>query len=152
MDDWFVPGAFIDEGDRKIRLHPNPNWPRFILEVRRRPLSMNTNVGHGHWSGFHGAKKGFQEEITTELMVAGVSRRGYQRAVAGAFIRFNRRFSRNPDPGNYATLVNKALGDALVEYGAIPDDDAPHYVFGGVEFEDEIGPARTRIYVYLQPT
>lgn len=150
-DDWFVPGALINEGDRIIRLRPNEDWPRFILEVRRRPSSMNSNVGRGHWTVFRRDKKSWQEEIAMELMVAGVKRRGYQRAVAGAFIRFDRHFSREPDPGNYATLVNKALGDALVEYGAIPDDDAAHYVFGGVEFEDEIGPARTRIFVYLQP-
>lgn len=149
--DWFIPGALINEGDRTIRLRPNPSWPRFVLEVRRRAPSMNSNVGRGHWTAFQREKKAWQEEIATELMVKSVGRRVYQRAVAGAFVRFDRRFARAPDPGNYATLINKALGDALVDYGAIPDDDAAHYVFGGVEFEKEIGPPRTTIWLYTQP-
>lgn len=150
-DDWFIPGALINEGEHTIRLRPNPDWPRFILEVRRRPPSMNSNVGRGHWSAFQRVKKEWQAEIETELMVKAASRRGYQRAIAGAFVRFDRRFSRSPDPGNYATLVNKALGDALVDYGAIADDEAAHYTFGGVEFEEEVGPPRTLIYLYVQP-
>ena len=153
-DDWFVPGAMLDVGERSgervIRLRPPEHWPRVIVEVRRRAISKNDNKIRSHWRGFHTEKKAWQEEIEAELMVARTSRDN-QRAIAGAFVRFPRRPSRPPDPGNYADLINKALGDALVNYGVIPDDDAAHYVFGGVEFEEEVGPARTRILIYVQP-
>jgi hypothetical protein len=49
-------------------------------------------------------------------------------------------------------VVNKALGDALVKRLVIPDDDPQHYHFGGVEFEEDPGPARTRIVIFAQPT
>lgn len=147
---WAVPGAAIYDGSRTIRLRVPVAWKRVVLDLPRTPPSMNTNVGRGHWRAFQKEKKEWQEEIETLLMIAKVSRRGYQRAAAGAWLRFNIR-RKQRDPSNFATVVNKALGDALVNYGAIPDDDAPHYVFGGVEFEEEQGPPRTQILVYLQP-
>jgi hypothetical protein len=149
-EDWYVPGARIVEDARTIRLHPPPHWRKDVLEVRRRTRSMNTNVGRGHWTAFQREKKAWQEEIEAELMVARTPR-GNVRAITGVFIRFDRRMARPPDPGNYRTLIDKALGDALVNYGALSDDDDAHYVFGGVEFEEEIGPARTTIWLYTQP-
>lgn len=157
-EDWIVPGgAVIDESRQvKLRLHPPPDWHRLILEVARTPPSMNNNEIRSHWTGFHEHKKGWQAEIALLFMANQLRRGGYQRAIAGAFLRFPDRSVR--DSGNFAGLINKALGDALVidphmprgkRY--IPDDDGQHYYFGGVEFEPDTGPPRTTIYLYLQP-
>ncbi len=149
-DDWFVPGAKITDDERTIRLRPPEHWSRFVLDVPRVPPSMNTNEIRSHWRGFQKHKKSWQEELETMLMIAKVKRGGYQRSIAGCFMRFPKRAARR-DSGNFADVIEKALGDALATYGAIEDDDDKRYVFGGVEFEDELGPARTRIFIYLQP-
>jgi len=156
-DDWVLPGgAVIDDSRVRLRLHPPPDWTRLILEIPRTPPSMNNNEIRSHWSGFHEHKKSWQSEIALLMMANKLRRGGYRRAVAGAFMRFPDRCVR--DSGNFESLLNKALGDALViapdmptEQRYIPDDDGQHYFFGGVEVEDEPGPTRTQIYLYLQP-
>ena len=157
-EDWYVPGgAVVDEsGKVKLRLVPPTTWVRQIMQIPRTPPSMNNNEIRSHWTGYQKEKKSWQAEIALLLMAAQVQRGGFQRAIAGAFIRFSDRSVR--DTGNYAGLLNKALGDALVispdwpEYKRyIPDDDAAHYYFGGVEFESERGSPRTTFYLYLQP-
>ena len=157
-EDWLIPGGAVIDDTRevKLRLRPPPDWTRLILEVPRTPPSMNNNEIRSHWTGFHEHKKNWQAEIALLFMANQLRRGGYRRAIAGAFMRFPDRSVR--DTGNFAGLLNKALGDALViapdmpkgkRY--IPDDDRLHYFFGGVEIEDEPGPARTRLYIYLQP-
>lgn len=159
-EDWYVPGAAIIETDREIRLRPPEHWTRVIIEIPRMPPSMNSNEIRSHWRGFQKHKKQWQEEIGVELAQVQKVKRGYfQRAIAGAFMRLPpRAFAQHPDRGNYSSLIDKALGDALVvslqmpaELRFIPDDDAKRYVWGGVEFEDEPGAARTRFFLYLQP-
>lgn len=150
-EDRFVPGIALPRGDGgTVRLRPPEHWPRFEIEVRRRAVSKNENKIRSHWRGFQEEKKAWQTEIELGLMSARMPRDN-QRAVAGAFVRFPRRPSRPRDSGNFADLINKALGDALANYGAIPDDHDAHYLFGGVEFEEEVGPDRTRILIYIQP-
>lgn len=157
-DDWFVPGgAFGVEWGGVMRLRPPPHWRRVILRLDRTPPSMNTNQLRSSWQGYHREKRSWQEEIGLLLMAARVERGTYRRAVAGAFLRFPRRAARRDTP-NYGGLVTKALGDALVvsdsapaHHRYIPDDDADHYVFGGIEFEQELGPARTSIHIFFQP-
>lgn len=158
--DWFVPGPAIFDGVRTIRLRPPENWTRVILEIPRTPPSMNDNAIRSGWRGFHTAKKEWQEEIAVLLgQVEQVKKGYYQRAIAGIFMRLPARsLAQSPDPSNFAGLVNKALGDALVvsletptKLRYIPDDDAPHYMFGGVEFEEQSGSNRTRIVLYFQP-
>ena len=43
---------------------------------------------------------------------------------------------RRRDSGNYRVMLEKALGDALVEGGWLPDDTPEHYEFGGVTFTE----------------
>jgi hypothetical protein len=154
-DDWVIPGgALFADNERPIRLRPPDSYRRDILEIARCPPSMNANRIRSHWRGFHTVKKSWQGEIAWLLLEARVPRHN-QRAIAGAFMRFPTRARR--DPGNYAGLLSKSLGDALVvslqtpvELRYIPDDDSPHYFFGGVEFQSEPGPPRTLIYLYTQ--
>lgn len=151
-EEWFVPGgAIIDSSRRvKMRLRPPHEWRKVEIDIPRVPPSMNDNKIRSNWRGFQAEKKSWQTEIELMLMTSGLKRRGYQRAMVGGFVRFAASAARR-DPGNYAGLVNKACGDALVNFDAIPDDDGPHYFFGGVEIEDEPGPDRTRLWIYLQP-
>jgi hypothetical protein len=142
MTDRIVPGmpmmpVIVPEG-----------WSRAEFEIPRTPPSMNTNAIRSHWRGFHREKKAWEDEIGFMLMAALLPRLG-ERAIAGCKMRFPRRGRR--DSGNFKGVVEKALGDALVAGGWIPDDDAARYVFVGVEFEDETGPNRTTIVVFTQP-
>ena len=156
-ENWFVPGgAVIDDAGRVLRLRPPTTWARHVLEIPRVPPSMNNNEIRSHWTGFQEHKKSWQAEIALMFMAAQLPRGGFERAIAGAFLRFPTRSIR--DTGNFAGLLNKALGDALTvspdwprHKRYIPDDDAAHYYFGGVEFEPDRGPPRTTFYVYLQP-
>jgi hypothetical protein len=81
-------------------------------------------------------------------MLSRLPRNG-ERAIAGARMRFPKGGRR--DSGNFKGVVEKALGDALVEGRYIPDDDDQRYVFAGVEFEDERGADQTVIVVFTQP-
>jgi hypothetical protein len=152
-DGWLLPGS-APAGMERMRLPWSFRCD--VLTILRTPPSMNTNQIRSHWRGFQREKKSWQGEIAWLLLEAKLPRRN-RRAIAGAFLRFPRapvaRAVR--DPSNYQSLLNKALGDALVispqmpaHLRFIPDDDGPHYYFSGVEFEPELGPARTRIYLY----
>jgi hypothetical protein len=123
-------------------------WDRAELVLPRTPPSMNNNQIRSHWRGFHIEKKSWQEEIGQLLMLARLPRNG-ERAIAGARMRFPKGGRR--DSGNFKGVVEKALGDALVEGRYIPDDDDQRYVFTGVEFEDERGADQTVIVVFTQP-
>lgn len=163
QDGWFLPGGAVidDSRDVKLRLRPPPDWHKVEIEIPHTPPSMNSNVGRGHWRAFHEAKKEWQGYIAAELMRLQARQRikkgAYQRAIAGAFIQFAARANRR-DTGNYRTILDKALADALIVDNRmprplryIPDDDAAHFYFGGVEFEPDRGPDRTLIWVFLQP-
>lgn len=147
---WYVPGS-----PHGLQIVPPRTWRRDVLLVAETPPSMNTNQIRSNWRGYHKHKKKWQEEIQTLLMVAGLPRDN-QRAIAGAILRFPKRAARR-DGGNFAGLIEKALGDALAyrldepHRRYIPDDDDAHYSFVGVEFDEEIGDALTRIFVFTQP-
>jgi hypothetical protein len=148
---WFLPGGPII-GDDLMRLHivPPLSWRQVVIDIPRCPPSMNTNKIRSHWRGFQEEKKAWQEEIGWELRSRGTFRPGtYQRAMAGAWMRFQARATKR-DSSNYVPLLDKAFGDALTDVDAISDDDDLHYFFGGVEFEGVRGPDRTLLVLYLQ--
>jgi hypothetical protein len=147
---WHVPGGpTIADGTRE-RFVPPLDWRREIFDVWRVPPSMNTNEIRSHWRGFQKHKKDWESEIRTLLMMRRIPPHSYQRAIAGAIIRFPKRAARR-DSGNFAGVVEKALGDALQTMRVIPDDDDKHYHFAGVEFAEEIGAPRTWIHLFLCP-
>jgi hypothetical protein len=138
MSDRRVPGVtFLD-------VCVPDDWTRFEVEVRKIPPSINRKELK-HWRGFREHKKAWEEEIGQMLMV-NKAPIGQTRAIAGAILRFPSRANRR-DSGNFAGVVEKALGDALVPR-VIPDDRAENFCFLGVEFDDEIGPERTTIVVF----
>lgn len=55
---------------------------------------------------------------------------------------------RRPDQGNHRFLLEKALGDALVTGGYLPDDTWDRYEFGGLNHAYEAGQAWTRVLLF----
>lgn len=117
------------------------------------PPSLNMVGSRGasedaHWA-FTAKKQEWQGALEQLLMLARVPRGVAVQAFAGATMRFPRPNTRR-DSGNFSGLLEKALGDALVNYRAIPDDTAGQFCFTGVEFEGEGGPKRTTITLWLR--
>ena len=104
------------------------------------PPSLNTTGTRGsHWVATR-LKKRWQTTLEGLLMGSGLPR-SLERVEASAFLRFPVRRVR--DEGNYRWLLEKSLGDALVNGGWLVDDSSVRFRFGRVEFEGEPGSART---------
>ncbi len=143
-------GPVVATNGRRLRIMPPEGWVWHEIDVPRVPPSMNNNEIRSSWRGFQTLKKDWQSEVELMLMVHDIKREAYQRAIAGAWMRFDVRAGRR-DSGNYSSLISKALGDALDNYRAIPDDDDLHFFFTGTEFEGVTGTPRTRFVIALQP-
>lgn len=104
---------------------------RFALAFPGTPPSFN-KVGHtgSRWNWTR-EKKHWQQTIEMLLMAECVPR-GLRRVEARAELWFPTH--RRRDEGNYRTLLEKCLGDALVNGKWITDDTPEHFSFGRVEF------------------
>lgn len=104
------------------------------------PPSLNRLGSRGsHW-GYTRAKRDWQDTITVMLLVAEIPRR-LRFARIDATLRFP--VKRRRDAGNFAWLLEKAAGDALVGGRWLKDDTPDQYVFGGVVFDEDLGPRQT---------
>jgi len=97
------------------------------------PPSLNVIAGRGSRFEFASAKRRWQSDFGVLLMAEAVPR-GLERVEASAVLSFPTR--RRRDEGNYRTLLEKALGDALVEGGWLPDDTPDRFRFGRVRFAE----------------
>jgi hypothetical protein len=116
------------------------------LDVPGVPKSFN-ETAYKHWRTRAREKKKLEGQIAQVLMVHHAALNSVMRAThvrASAKLRFAVRRARR-DEGNFRAPLEKALGDALVSRGIIPDDTAEHFTFGTVRFDPETGPARTLI-------
>lgn len=100
------------------------------LEVPGTPPSFNAIGYRSHWAVGRRHKLQWQEWLSTALMVAQVPR-GLKSVTATAELRFKQR--RRRDEGNFRVILEKALGDALVEGGWLADDTADQFRFGLLE-------------------
>lgn len=114
------------------------------LEIPATPPSLNQIGYRSHWAVGRRHKMLWQEWISTALMVAAVPR-GLGAVVATAEVRFPQR--RRRDEGNFRVILEKALGDALVEGGWLPDDTAEHYRFDRLELSAPWPEAATDIHL-----
>jgi hypothetical protein len=112
------------------------------VDAHHCPPSLNTNAIRSHWRGYHRHKKQWQAELEQLLMVAQLPRH-LQRVEATAILRFPDR--RRRDSGNFSALLDKALGDALVNGGWLVDDTPDQYRWTNVAFDNDRGERRTRI-------
>lgn len=109
-----------------------------ILQV---PPSLNRVGSRGHWSQFHKRKKGWQQLLEGHLLEGTAMDKFPARCVKVTVSgRLEFRHNRRRDEGNYRTLLEKALGDALVGNPAqwpegrwLPDDTPEHYLFNRLE-------------------
>jgi hypothetical protein len=103
---------------------------RVSLAIPGTPPSLNQIGYRSHWAVGRQHKLKWQGWIALALMEQKVPRK-LKRVEATATLRFRQR--RRRDEGNHRVLIEKALGDALVEGGWLPDDDSDLYSFGRVE-------------------
>lgn len=123
---------------------------RSILEYDGTPPSLNA-LAYKHWRKFHRVKQEWQGIFEVLLMEQPLERSRikppYVRAFASAVLRFPNR--RRRDEGNYRAMIEKALGDALVNGGWLDDDTADHFRVGEVTFDPEPGPSNITVVVSL---
>ena len=120
-------------------------WRSVEIDVSDTPPSLNRMGSRGHWRTVHGKKKAWQNDLGMLLLAAGLPK-GLRRVEASAILRF--RQQRRRDEGNFRAILEKALGDALVSGGWLTDDTPEHYSFGGLEFDQQRGPARTLVTIH----
>lgn len=110
------------------------------------PPSFNV-VGHSgsRWSWTR-AKKQWQQTMET-LLLAGAVPRGLSRVEASVELSFPD--ARRRDVVNYRTLLEKCLGDALVNGRWLEDDTPKFFHFAGVTFVK--GAKRTKIVLDCTP-
>lgn len=115
------------------------------------PPSLNDVGGRGGYRVWSRHKRRWQTDVEAWLLVLTAEGKLPPRVefiAATATLSFPTR--RRRDVGNYAALLDKALGDALVgdrrvwpDGRWLPDDTPTHYRFGGLEFAH--GRPQTRI-------
>lgn len=106
------------------------------------PPSLNRiGTRGGHWTVTR-AKTRWQDIFEVLLMTSNLSR-NQDRLRATARLRLPVR--RRRDEGNYRWLLEKSLGDALVNGRWLLDDTPEYFTFGELTFEQQPGPARTTI-------
>lgn len=113
----------------------------FIIEYDDCPPSLN-HAHSRHWSYFHRHKRAWQD-IFEALLLQVPRRLAYVHAEAS--LRFPVR--RRRDEGNFRWLLEKALGDALVNGGWIADDTPDYFRTGLLTFEEDAGPKRTTVFL-----
>jgi hypothetical protein len=117
---------------------------RATLEIPGTPASFNAIGYRSHWSVGRREKLKWQEMLAMALMVAQVPR-GLASVSATAEIHFKQR--RRRDSGNFRVILEKALGDALVEGGWLPDDTADQFSFGAVDLVAPSPVAETLVHL-----
>ncbi|HYJ22610.1 MAG TPA: hypothetical protein VEW07_11390 [Solirubrobacterales bacterium] len=107
---------------------------RATLRIGGTPPSFNQIGYRSHWAVGQRHKKQWQEWISIALMEQAVPRGlmagGLKLVTATATLRFKQR--RRRDEGNFRVIIEKALGDALVQGGWLADDTAEQYRFGAL--------------------
>lgn len=100
------------------------------LEIPGTPPSFNAIGYRSHWAVGRRHKQQWQQWLATALMVAQVPR-GLHSVTATAELHFKQR--RRRDEGNFRVILEKSLGDALVEGGWLADDTPEFFRFGALE-------------------
>jgi len=103
---------------------------RAVLSVPGTPPSFNQVGLRSHWTIGRNEKLKWQGWLSIALMEQRVPRR-LKRVDVSATLRFKQK--RRRDEGNFRVILEKALGDALVEGNWLADDTSDLYRFGRVE-------------------
>lgn len=117
---------------------------KFALEHLGHAASLRV-LGSGNQFAYQNLKKAWQEALTLALQASGLPK-GLGRVYVEGEMCFPDQIKR--DQGNHRFIVEKALGDALVAGGWLPDDDWTRYEFGGLTHRYEKGMSWTRLMLF----
>jgi hypothetical protein len=109
------------------------------------PPSVNGFL-RAHWTRYDRAKAKWGEMCLDALTRAETPRGEWAGVLAEGMVTFPTRIKR--DQGNHRFMLEKALGDALVSYGALPDDDWARYEFGNLQSRYERGVSRVEVMLW----
>ncbi|MDE2106789.1 MAG: hypothetical protein KGL39_56765 [Patescibacteria group bacterium] len=117
---------------------------RATLVIPGTPPSFNAIGFRSHWAVGRRHKQQWQRFLAIALMEQRVPR-GLEVVSATAELRFRQR--RRRDEGNFRVIIEKALGDALVEGGWLVDDTAEQFHFGAVQIMAPAPAAETLVQI-----
>jgi hypothetical protein len=111
------------------------------------PPTLNA-LGSGNQFAFQAHKKAWQA-----LLIDLVAETDLPHGLAAVLVEGEMTFPdrKRRDQGNHRFLIEKALGDALVEGGWLEDDDWSRFEFGGLAYRYEKGVSRTRLTIFPTP-
>jgi hypothetical protein len=118
--------------------------PKNAREHMGQPPSINP-LGSGDPMAYQGLKQQWQSLIVHLLRLTDLPRPCAHILVEGE-VTFPTRAKR--DQGNFRFLIEKALGDALIEGGWLVDDDWDSYEFGNLTKSYERGVSATRLVLF----
>lgn len=102
----------------------------FTLSIPGTPPFYNT-LAHAHWRRNRRVKQDWQQRCQIVLLEAKVPRQ-LELVTVEALIHHKQ--YRRRDEGNFRVVLEKALGDALVNGYWLPDDTPEHYRFERLRF------------------
>lgn len=108
------------------------------------PESFNV-FASGSWEAYQGAKKRWHVVLAPALRAAGLPK-GLAHVLVEGECSFGD--DRDRDQGNHRVVIEKALGDVLVEEGYLPTDKWDRYEFGGLQRREEPGVNRIRLMLF----
>lgn len=111
------------------------------------PPSLNA-LGDGNRFAYRAMKTAWEARLIELIDGADLPRPLARVTVEGLLIVPDRK---RRDQGNFRVILEKALGDALVEGGWLEDDDWPRYSFGGLEARYVQGEAGLRLILFPTP-
>jgi hypothetical protein len=118
----------------------------YELEIPGTPKSKN-QLDHAHWNAVRKEKQTWEGHCMVALLHARVPKK-LRKVRATAELRFPT--SRRRDEGNFRSMLEKALGDALQVGGWLEDDTPEHFTFGELTFAAESGVALTRVTLEVE--
>lgn len=118
---------------------PKPGF-NLVIGYDDTPPSFNHVGSRGGQMAFHRKKKEWQRTFETLMLTTGFPR---DWKYIKAIVRLTFPERRKRDEGNFRTLIEKSLADALVNGKWIPDDDPDHFWLERVIFEQQVGKPKT---------
>lgn len=111
------------------------------------PESFNL-FASGSWEAYQGAKQRWHKVLAPLLKASGLPK-GLGRVLVEGECSFDD--AKDRDQGNHRVVIEKALGDVLVEEGYLPADTWERYEFGGLARVEEPGVNRLRLMLFPSP-
>lgn len=116
----------------------------YTFELGTVPKSLNAISSRGSRWAYIKEKKRW-EDMLWPMLELGKLPRPMKHVLINVWLRFPVR--RRRDTGNFAWILEKAVGDVLVKRGFLVDDTPEYFQMGVTRFDGAQGPPRTTIEV-----